>query len=63
MVDVIFVLEIAQTSVSMYEEVGDLKLILWRRGGRSRHRRCMGSFLVKEERQTHVIQAVSFWKE
>jgi hypothetical protein len=63
MVDVIFVLEIAQTSVSICEKAGDLKMILWRRGGRSRHRKCMGSFLAKEERQTHVIQAVSIWKE
>jgi hypothetical protein len=63
MVDVIFVFEIAQTSVSMYEEVCDLKLILWRRGGRSRHRKCMGSFLEKEERRTHGFEPIVFWKE
>jgi hypothetical protein len=62
MADETFVFEISQTSVFMGERTGDLKMSLWRRGGRDRHRNGRTSFLEKEERRTHVIESAPFGK-
>jgi hypothetical protein len=63
MADETFVFEISQTSVFMGERTGDLKMSLWRRGGRDRHRNGRTSFLEKEEGRTHGFEPIFFWEE
>jgi hypothetical protein len=62
MADETFVFEISQTLVSMVERTGDLKMSLWRRGGRDRHRNGRTSFLEKEEKRTHGFEPILFRK-